>query len=216
MNRAAARGPVVRNGDTILFQGDSITDAGRRNSDDGLGNGYVAMIRGALAAKSPDLQVRILNRGVSGDRTVELLERWRPDCLDLHPDVLSIMIGVNDVWRKRGEWQGQTFVPLEQFQKNLRRLLDPLREAGIRSMVLMSPTTIDHDNDSELNRLLGEYDAFVREEAARREAVYVPARQALMRARERLPEVRWTHDGCHPTAAGHAVLAQAWLTAVGL
>ena len=214
MNRPSES--IIQNGDTILFQGDSITDAGRRNAADGLGNGYVAIIRGWLAARRPDLTVRILNRGVSGDRTVELLARWREDCLGLKPDVLSLMIGVNDVWRKRGAWNGQEFVPIEDYRGNLCALLDQAEAAGIRRLVLMSPTTIDHDNDSELNTLLGEYDAFVRGEAARRGAVYVPARRKLMAIRERLREVHWTSDGCHPTIAGHAVLAQAWLEAVGL
>ena len=78
-----------QNGERILFQGDSITDVGRRrNVMYDLGNGYVSMIRGLISALRPDLSVEILNRGNSGDRTTELLQRWQQDCLDLHPDWL--------------------------------------------------------------------------------------------------------------------------------
>ncbi|NOY81161.1 MAG: SGNH/GDSL hydrolase family protein [Kiritimatiellaeota bacterium] len=207
---------MIRDGDLILFQGDSITDAGRRTAADGLGGGYVAIIRGWLAAGRPDLRVRIVNRGVGGDRTAELLARWEEDCLALRPDVLSLMIGVNDVWRKAGEWNGQTHIPLDRYRRNLGELLDRAAAAGVRQFVLISPTTIEPENGGELNVLLGAYDAAVREEAARRGAVYVPAREKLMASRVRLPEVDWTHEGCHPTVAGHAILAQAWLEAAGL
>ncbi len=205
---------VIRDGDLILFQGDSITDAGRRAAADGLGSGYVAIIRGWLAARHPDLRVRVVNRGVSGDRTAELLERWEEDCLSLRPQVLSLMIGVNDVWRKAGEWNGQTHIPLDRYRRNLGKLLDRAVAAGVRQLILMSPTTIEPENAGELNVLLGAYDEAVREEAARRRAVYVPARQKLMTARVRIPEVAWTREGCHPTVAGHAILAQAWLEAI--
>ena len=71
--------------DLILFQGDSITDAGRCGSADGLGGGYVAMVRALITARHPELRVRIANRGVGGDRTVELLARWQADCVALRP-----------------------------------------------------------------------------------------------------------------------------------
>ena len=205
-----------RSGDRILFQGDSITDCGRRESPDGLGNGYVAMIQGILAARRPDLRVRILNRGVGGDRTAELLTRWEEDCLQLKPDILSIMIGVNDVWRKLAEWNGQKHIHLPQYRRNLVRLVETAMAAGVRQLVLMSPTTIEKENRGPLNELLGEYDAYVRELAAAQQAIYVPARAAFLRAREQCPEVVWSADGCHPSVAGHALLAHEWLKATGV
>jgi len=207
---------VICRGDVVLFQGDSITDAGRRSSPDGLGSGYVSIVRGWLASAHPDLEIQVLNRGVGGDRTQELLSRWKEDCVAIRPHVLSLMIGVNDVWRKKGEWNGQTYIPLPDYRRNLSMLLDRAEAAGIRQLVLMSPTTIEPENDGELNTLLGAYDAAVREEAARRGSAYVPARQKLMEIRERMTDVAWTREGCHPTTAGHTVLAQAWLEAVGL
>jgi acyl-CoA thioesterase-1 len=206
----------IRDGDLILFQGDSITDCGRCGSADGLGGGYVAMIRALITARQPRLDVRIANRGVGGDRTTELLARWQPDCVAVRPQVLSIKIGVNDVWRLRGIWNNQTFVPAADYRANYEQLIEKALGAGVRTLALVSPTTIAEENDGELARLLDERAAIVRELATRFGAVYVPAREAFLRALKERPEVRWTADGCHPTAAGHALIAGTWLQALGL
>ena len=207
--------PILHPNDHILFQGDSITDAGR-GAPPGLGTGYVAMVRGMLHTLRPDLPVQITNRGSGGDRTAELLARWQTDCLNLKPDVLSIKIGVNDVWRLMGEWNGQKHIPLPEFRANYVRLLEQTKAAGIRQLVLISPTTITHENVSKCNDLLGEYADVTRELAGIFGGIYVPAREALLAARTALPDVSWTSDGCHPTIAGHAVIATAWLQAVGI
>lgn len=202
--------------DTILFQGDSITDVGRCSTPDNLGTGYVSILTGWFQARHGAQGWRVLNRGVGGDRTVELLSRWKADCLALKPDVLSVSIGVNDVWRLRGEWNGQKFVPGAEFDTNYRSLLDQALKAGIGRFVLMSPTTIAEENDSALADLLDERTAQVKALAQDYGAVYVPAREALNRALKEAPKTRWTLDGCHPTTAGHGLLAAAWLEAVGL
>lgn len=205
-----------KNGDRILFQGDSITDCGCRDRTNvnPIGTGYVAMIRGALAQRFPELKVQVLNRGNSGDRTIELLARWQDECIGLKPTWLSIKIGVNDVWRKRDAWGGQGHVPLPEYIANYRRLLDQARDSGIKNLVLVSPTTIDDEPESELNELLAKYDAAVVELAKEYGAIYVPAREKLWKAIALNPEVRWTTDGCHPTTAGHGLIADAWLDAV--
>lgn len=206
---------LFNNGDQILFQGDSITDAGRQSSPDGLGNGYVAIIRGLMAERHANLKVRIVNRGVSGDRTEELLNRWDADCLSLKPAWLSIMVGVNDVWRKRQVSNGQQHIPLPVYRENYIKLIEQARSAKITRLVLISPTTIDDDPESDLNKLLAEYDEVVRELAQHYAAIYVPARERLWVAIQSFPEVKWTTDGCHPTIGGHAVIADAWLEAAG-
>lgn len=208
--------PFLQPRDTILFQGDSITDVGRCSTPDGLGTGYVSMIQGWFQARWPEAGYRVLNRGVGGDRTVELLARWKADCLDLKPQVLSLSIGVNDVWRLRGEWNGQKFVTKAEFDTNYRSLVDQAREAGIERLVLMSPTTIAEENDSALVDLLDERTDQVKALAREYGAIYVPTREALNRALTESPGTRWTADGCHPTTAGHALMASAWLEAVGL
>jgi lysophospholipase L1-like esterase len=95
------------------------------------------MLRGWFQALVPELSLKVINRGVGGDRTTELLARWRQDCLELKPDVLSVSIGVNDVWRLLGEWNGQTFVTATEFEANYRRLLDQAVATGVKRLVLM-------------------------------------------------------------------------------
>jgi acyl-CoA thioesterase-1 len=206
---------IFKSGDRVLFQGDSITDAGR-GKPPGLGSGYVAILAGLLRSLRPDLKLEIINRGISGDRSAELLIRWKPDCLDLKPDVLSIKIGVNDVWRLQGEWNGQKHIPLPEFRANCTTLLDQACAAGIRQLILISPTTITHENVSPINDLLGQYDEAVQELARKYNAVHVPARDALLAARTEQPQVAWTTDGCHPTTAGHTLIAATWLKATGV
>jgi len=203
-------------GSTILFQGDSITDAGRRDAADGLGSGYVPMIRAIIAAKGKAHKFNIVNRGIGGDRTVELLARWQEDCIDIKPDLLSIMIGVNDVWRLRGEWNGQKFVSFEEFCANYRKLLELSAAAGIKRIALMSPSAIDDNKEPETAFHLDQRADFVKSIAKEFKAVYVPIREAQKRAMSLYPEVKWTSDGCHPSAAGHALFAQTWIDALEL
>ena len=112
---------------TILFIGDSITDAQRRELPfRPLGQGYVNFAGHLLFARHPELDLRIENRGVSGDTTRELKARWQTDCLTLRPDVLSVMIGINDLWRnfKPVDEIDKTHVPAEEYKRNLRWLLE--------------------------------------------------------------------------------------------
>src|ERR1700712_5153447 len=89
-------------GQTYLFIGDSITDVGRRDEPEGLGNGYVRLIRDYLYAKDPVKAPRVINTGISGNRVTHLQKRWKEDVLDHAPDVVSIKIGINDVWHNLG------------------------------------------------------------------------------------------------------------------
>jgi len=201
---------------TILFQGDSITDAGRNVSPDGLGNGYVSILQGLITAKYPERKYKIINRGNGGNRTTELLARWKTDCLDLKPDLLSLKIGVNDVWRLRGEADGQKFIPFEEFTANYRNLIEQAQDSGICKFVLLSPSAIADNQDKELSRHLDERAKFVKKLAEKIKAVYVPIRETQKVALTRYPHVKWTGDGCHPTLAGHALFAQTWLQTVKL
>jgi lysophospholipase L1-like esterase len=126
------------------------------------------------------------------------------------------MIGVNDVWRLRGEWNGQKFVTFAEYKANYIRLLDQAVAAGITRFFLASPSAIDDNKDPEVNGHLDERAGFVKELAAKYQGVYVPMRETQARALVEYPDVKWTSDGCHPTAAGHALLAQTWVKAAGL
>jgi lysophospholipase L1-like esterase len=207
---------IIKDGDLVLFQGDSSTDCGRNESPDGLGNGYAAIVTGLLASSEKFPRVRSLNRGVSGDRSAELLARWKTDCEDLKPNVLSIKVGVNDVWRLLGEWCGQTYIGPEEFRANYRKLLDRALDAGVRQIILCSPTMIDEGKNKKiLDLLIGSRD-IVKELSAEYHAVYVPTQECQIELLKNRPDIRWTIDGCHPTSVGHAALARCWLEAVGI
>ncbi len=162
------------------------------------------------------MDMDIINRGVGGDRTEELMKRWKEDCEDLKPDVLSIKIGVNDVWRIAGEWNGQTQINPEDYRKNYRQLIERALKAGIRQLVLCSPTTIENNKNEKLSALLHERKEIVKTFAKEYNALYVPFQEDQISLLKEKPEIMWTLDGCHPTMAGHAALARCWMKAVGL
>jgi len=130
---SAAEKITLKKGDTILFQGDSVTDCRRNrknqhhaNNQSALGSGYPLFVAGGLLGEKPDLDLKIHNYGVSGNRVPHLHKRWQSDCLDLKPSIVSILIGVNDIWHKmNGSYDGT----VESYEKGYHDLLKKTREA---------------------------------------------------------------------------------------
>lgn len=200
----------------ILFQGDSITDCGRdRGQSASLGGGYALMAAGFLAALRPELAPQCLNRGISGNRTGDLLERWQEDCLDLRPDVLSILIGINDVWRR---YDRHMPTAAEVFEKNYRLLLERTRAAlPAVQLVIMEPFLLPVPEDRRKWREdLDPKIDITRHLAREFEAVYVPLDGLFAAASARASASYWAADGVHPSPAGHALIARNWLQAVGV
>ncbi|WP_432104276.1 SGNH/GDSL hydrolase family protein [Streptomyces sp. bgisy091] len=191
----------------LLFQGDSITAAGR-NVDDptDLGHGYVRMVADRLA--STHAGARVVNRGVSGNRVQDLRTRWATDTMDLRPDVLSVMIGVNDTWH--GFEYGR-FVPVEAYESDYRLIAGQARDAGMR-LVLIEPflvpvRPVQWDWRADLD---GRVHA-VRRLAAEFDAALLAADGLLNQAaREAGDPAMIAHDGVHLTELGHRILADAW------
>src|SRR5690554_2158898 len=122
---------LIEKNNTILFQGDSITDAGREkerelpNNPGSFGSGYAFMAAADLLNALPEYDLTIYNRGISGNKVFQLNDRWQKDCLDIKPDVLSILIGVNDYWHTRsGDYDGT----VETYEKDYRALLKKTKE----------------------------------------------------------------------------------------
>ena len=206
----------------ILFQGDSITDCGRsRELDRAMGNGYATFVGGALGAKEP-YAYKFYNRGISGNRVVDLYARIRKDMINLKPDYMSILIGINDVWH---EYEQQNGVDAEKFEmvsdlliKELKRDLPELKIMILEPFVLPGSATCnteEHPNRWEYFR----DEVKLRAEAARRVAqtyglCFVPLQQGFNVANSDAPQSGyWCIDGVHPTAAGHALIKQEWLKA---
>lgn len=206
--------------DVILFQGDSITDAGRNrqdglpNSPRGLGTGYPFLCAAALHRRRAADRLKIHNRGISGNRVPDLIARWDRDALDLEPDVLSILIGVNDIWHAKN---GSSSGTVEDYGKELHELLDRTRGAlpQVR-LVMCEPFALRVGAVSDA--WYPEFDerrAVAKEQSEVFAATWVPFQSVLDEAvTEAAPAERWLHDGVHPTLGGHALLAEAWLAAV--
>mgnify|MGYP000918942659 CR=1 FL=1 len=221
--RTASAAPKLDAGATILFQGDSITDAGRDRNAEGnanhpamLGRGYPFHLAGQLLADHAPLGLSIYNRGISGNKVPDLAARWQKDCLDLKPAVLSILIGVNDIWHKlNGKYDGTPEIYRDGFADLLRQTKEAL--PGV-TLAICEPFVLRCGavNDSwfpefETRR------AFAAEVAKGAGAIWVPFQEAFDQAVAAGTEpAYWAADGVHPTQAGHGLMAKVWRGAVGI
>jgi lysophospholipase L1-like esterase len=199
---------MIGHGTRVLFTGDSITDTGRREGvGDGLGDGYVRRIADAPELAGAD----IVNTGIGGDTSADLLARFPDDVLAHRPDVLSILVGINDTWRR---YDSDTETSVEAYSANLRTMLSAARDAGI-SIVLVEPFLLPvlraqrswrEDLDPKI--------AAARALAVEFDAVLVPADVELSRLAESEGTAALASDGVHPTAAGHDAIARLWIRTV--
>lgn len=197
----------------ILFQGDSITDVGRSREVDRLsGSGYPTLIAAQLGYEAPGAY-EFLNRGISGNRISDLLARIKVDIINLQPDVLSILIGVNDVWHEAAHQNG---VHTALYETLYDVLITEVKAAlpEIRILIL-EPFVL---RGSATEAAFDEFSAEVplRAAAAKRVAEkhgleYIPLQEKFEAACRLAPPEYWLADGVHPTPAGHELIARAWL-----
>lgn len=204
-----------------MFQGDSITDGGRGRSEDPnhiYGHSYVYLICARLAADRPDLELSFFNRGISGNRVSDLYGRWMEDTLNLKPDLLSLLAGINDVWFSINQGSGSEPA---RFDKTYRLLLDDTLEINPKTrFVLGEPFVLKtgpvaqrwEDYETRTKRLA----EIVRKIARDYGANLVPYQSLFDEVCRRAPAAYWVWDGIHPTAAGHELMARAWLETLGL
>lgn len=206
---------TVSDGATILFIGDSITDCGRfADAERGLGSGYPLVVSEYLKAFFPHCGFKVLNRGISGNRVRDLEARWQPDCLDLKPDVISILIGINDVWRR---YDSADPTSVEDFEAGYRRILKSAHENTDTQIVIMEPFVLPFPADRQTWREdLDLKIAAVRRLAREFADAFVPLDGLFAAACVKRPCEFWAADGVHPTASGHALIAGAFLDAAGL
>lgn len=205
--------PLFRDGDIVLFQGDSITDAGRDYTAPGhLGYGYAMLAASWFQALYPEKDVHFLNRGISGNRAKDLLARWREDCLDLQPTWLSLLMGINDTWRR---YDSNDPTSTKNFEDAYRSLLERATTARNVRLILCEPFVLPVPADrASWREDLDPKIAVARKLAREYDALYVPFDGIFAQAATQRTPAFWANDGVHPTAAGHALMAQAWLRTV--
>jgi lysophospholipase L1-like esterase len=199
---------------TIVFIGDSITDAERTGSAAPYGDGYVNMVDMLLQAHFPELGLHVLNRGVGGDTVRHLAARWHRDVLAQRPHQLSIMVGINDVWRAWSDNPHEA-VPLREYDTTLRDLIAQT-QAHSTQVILMTPFLIEPDQHDLMRRQTDLYANVVRRIAADTDAVLVDTQAAFDAALARHGAGHWSGDRVHPSVPGHALLARVWLEAMGI
>lgn len=205
---------------TILFQGDSITDCGRMTCGgagypgEGPGPGYPGLIASRLACDHPEKDYRVINRGISGNRIVDLYARWKIDALNLEPNLLSVLIGVNDTWH---EFDCHNGVEVPRYERIFRELMEWTLSArpGIR-IVLIEPFIGTAEEVLHMAPEVRQRAGIVRKIAADFKTDFLPAQEILDNACKRAPMNHWLVDGIHPAPAGHQLIADAWLKLTGL
>ncbi len=204
---------IWKSNDVVLFQGDSITDVYRSREDDRLmGNGYPMMISAWHESGFPENCAGFLNRGISGNRVKDLQERLQKDFIDLKPTWVSILIGINDCWRR---YDSNDPTSAEVFEEGYVDLLAKLTQSLDVKIVLCEPFLLNVMPGQENWREdLDPKIAIVRKMSEKFETYLVPLDSVFSdAAKKRAPEF-WTMDGVHPTVAGHALIARAWLKTV--
>lgn len=207
----------LHKGDTVLFQGDSITDFHRKRSDDSvnspeaMGIGYAAHACTSLLYRYPGLRLNIYNRGVSGNKVYQLADRWEADTLALKPDVLSILVGVNDYWHTLVNGYKGT---IETYRHDYTRLLEStLRRLGDVRLIIGEPYAIPgvKSVDASWFPAFDAYRKAARDIADHFGAAFIPYQSIYDKALRLAPGSYWTIDGVHPTMAGAGLMAHAWL-----
>ncbi len=204
-------------GSTVLFQGDSITDALRnRKKEDipndayALGVSYAGLTASTILYDNAGRNIKIFNRGISGNKVYQLADRWDKDCLDLRPDILSILIGVNDIWHTlNGRYNGTVEKYEHDYDALLQRTVKALPKVRliICEPFVLRTGAVDDKWFPEFDR----YRAAAKRVANKYKAAFVPLQSAFNTALKRAPADYWTADGVHPTLAGSELMHREWL-----
>jgi lysophospholipase L1-like esterase len=218
---SADRHSLAKSGAVILFQGDSITDASRSrqeaekaNNHAALGKGYAWLASSQLLIDRPADNLKIYNRGISGHKVPQLADRWQSDCLDLKPDVLSILIGVNDIWHKlNGKYEGTAASYERDYLALVDRTLKALPEV---KLVICEPFVLRCG--AVTDNWFPEFDSYraaAKKVADTYQATFVPFQTMFDDAVKLAPPEHWAGDGVHPSTFGASLMAHNWLKAVG-
>jgi len=204
----------------LLFIGDSVTDCERAKPEGeglfgALGKGYVSYVDALLQAVYPELGIRVVNKGISGNTVRDLKNRWQEDVMNQELDWLSIMIGINDVWRQYDtpfikEWH----VYADEYEETLRKLVTETKPLT-KGLVLMTPFYLESNEQDQMRQTMDQYGQIVRKIAEETGCLFVDTQAAFNELLKELYPAVIAWDRVHPSAAGHMVLARAFLKEIG-
>ena len=199
-----------------IFVGDSITDSGRRQCPESLGSGYVRDVRDWLRASLPAQAPQIINKGISGSTMSDLRRRWEEDVIADNPQLVSILIGINDVLHGLGGRNAGTSI--ESYRENYADILGRLKHAFPQvAIVLCEPTAIWPPAPAAGNEILKPFVEAVQHAAIEFGAQsVVPLHRTFEKAVSERPDIDWLSDGVHPSSSGHMLIARSWLACLGL
>ena len=211
---------VIHAESKLVMIGDSITDCSRAQPVgeglfEALGKGYVSLVDAWLQARAANQRIRVVNLGTSGNTVRDLRARWQRDVLDLSPDWLSIMIGINDVWRQfdcplQTEWG----VPLDEYERTLGEVVEQTLPR-LKGMILMTPYFIEPNRADPMRARMDQYSEVVRALARKHSAVLVDTQAAFDEVLIQMHPMALAWDRVHANMIGHTVIARAFLNAVG-
>lgn len=220
---SSSKKAILASNNIVLFQGDSITDSGRDKSENSvnsfnnpraLGSGYALLAGAALLEKYSPLNLKVYNKGISGNKVFQLADRWDKDCLEIKPDVLSILIGVNDIWHKLdGKYDGTVEIYKHDYIALLERTKMALPNVKLVVCEPFAVPGVKAVDDKWYPEFYG-YQKAALDVANQFNAIFIPYQKVFDEAQKHAPGSYWTGDGVHPSLAGAQLMAQAWLAVV--
>ncbi|GMA59651.1 SGNH/GDSL hydrolase family protein [Alicyclobacillus fastidiosus] len=210
---------LLEHGTKLVMIGDSITDCGRKHPVgeglfDALGHGYVSLVNALLASGYPDYRIRVVNMGIGGNTVRDLQERWQSDVLELEPDWVSVMIGINDVWRQFDQpLMRESHVMIKEYEVTLRELVERTLP-HVKGLILLSPFYIESNRQDAMRSMMDEYGDVVRRIAEDNNCLFVDTQAAFDSALKHVYSASIALDRVHPSQTGHMIIARALLRAL--
>lgn len=206
----------------LVMIGDSITDCGRNHPigesrKNGLGRGYVTYVNAFLAATYPEYDIYIQNTGISGNTIRDLKARWQTDCLKLKPEAVSIMIGINDVWRKfKNPYDKTASVAIKEYTETFEDLISQTKPHLSGPLILMTPFYIEPNKEEPMRKEMDIYSACVKQLAQKHNTLFVDVQAAFDKALQYTYAGKIADDRVHPNNdEGHAIIGNAFLRTIG-
>ncbi|HIT90314.1 MAG TPA: SGNH/GDSL hydrolase family protein [Candidatus Merdenecus merdavium] len=204
---------------TLLMIGDSITDCGRTYDAipggwGSFGEGYVSLVNACFTGLSPQKRIKVFNKGFSGDTILDLNKRWQQDVLDMNPDYVSIMIGINDVWRHFDALlQKCHLVTPKEFEETYDEIICKTKDK-VKDIFILGPFMVESNRQDEMRKLVDEYAQIARNIANKHGLIYIDMQSRIDEFLTHLPSYAISSDRVHPNLQGHMILAKAFLDGV--